>query len=164
MGMRNLQLRVLDGKWLCVDCYEKVGFQRNWSEMSRIRIAWNCTLLLFWSWTHKPLTFVAVFICSHYSKPKLHTYIPGFVGWLFDWFVDGLAGLLYLVSDGFCCFGSEWVEVGLFVVVWECLLWYESVWFCLSRIFAVIFRSKGSCLCWPVTVRNSIIVSRCRCR
>jgi hypothetical protein len=38
------------------------------------------------------------------------------------------------------------------------------VWFCLSRISAVIFRSKGSCLCWLVTVCNSIIVSRCQCR
>lgn len=51
-------------------------------------------------------------------------------------------GLLCLVSAGFCCFGSEWVEVGLLIVVLDCLLWFGSAWFGLSRISTVISEVK----------------------
>jgi hypothetical protein len=67
-----------------------------------------------------------------------YTYIPGLVGWLFDWFIDWLVGLLCLVSSGFCCFGPECVELGLFIVrslglfalVWVGVVLFESDFHC----------------------------------
>lgn len=101
-----------------------------------------------------------------WNEPNQNTLI--FLAWLAGCLIGLLTGwwvcfVWYRLV--FAVLGQNVLSWGcLLYVVWDCLLWFGLVWFCLSRISTVIFRSKGSCLCWPVTVRNSVIVSRCQCR
>jgi len=67
-------------------------------------------------------------ISSHYTKPKLHTYIPGLVSWLFDWFI----GWFLLFWVGMDWVGVVYFSLGLFALVWVGVVRFESefpLWF-----------------------------------